>query len=430
MLERQDVYAEKAGRARFATLAVFFVNGFGFANWIVRIPTVQEKLGLGEGSLGLALLALAGGALATMVATGGLINKFGSRPVVAVAGSIFGLSLVLPALAPSLPALVVALIVAGAWHGALDVSMNAHAVAVEKAYRRPIMSSFHASFSLGGLAGAASGGILSALGVGLAPHLVGVAVLSALAFAVASRALLPAGEDRGEEDDEGPTFVRPNRALAGLGFIAFCVLLGEGAMADWSAVYLGGTLGTGPGLAAAGYAVFSLTMAAGRLCGDRLAKRFRPAELVRAGAVLAAAGLGISLTVGHPVVALVGFACAGAGFSVVFPNVLSAAGRDGEMPAGAAIAAVSTAGYFGFLVGPSFIGFVAELTGLGAALYIVVGLSATVAVMAGALGRTPRDEPREGTPEATVEGSTRPNASESGAYLAATRGEGVSGPEG
>ena len=411
MLGWQEVDLEKARRARLATLAVFFANGFGFANWIVRIPTVQEKLSLGEGSLGLALLALAGGALATMVVTGGLVSKFGSRPVVGVAGSIFGLSLVLPALAPSLLALVAALILAGAWHGALDVSMNAHAVAVEKAYRRPIMSSFHASFSLGGLAGAASGGLLSAWGVGLVPHLGSVAVLSALAFVFASRTLLPAGEDRGAEDDERPTFVRPNRALAGLGFIAFCVLLGEGAMADWSAVYLGGTLGTGPGLAAAGYAVFSLTMAAGRLCGDRLAKKFRPAQLVRSGAILAAVGLGLSLAVGHPVFALVGFACAGAGFSVVFPNVLSAAGRDGEMPAGAAIAAVSTAGYFGFLVGPSAIGFVAELTGLGAALYIVVGLSATVAVMAGALGRTPREEPYEETPEAPAKRSVAPNAS-------------------
>ena len=397
MFEGQSVGIEKARRARLAALVVFFVNGFGFANWIVRIPTVQEKLGLGEGALGLALLALAVGALATMIVSGGLVHKLGSRPVVGVAGSVFGLSLVLPALAPSLPLLMLALLVVGAWHGALDVSMNAHAVAVEKAYLRPIMSSFHAAFSLGGLAGAASGGLLSAWGVGLAPHLCGVAVLSALAFAAASRVLLPAGADRGG-DGEGPAFARPNRALAGLGFIAFCVLLGEGAMADWSAVYLGGTLGTGPGLAAAGYAVFSLTMAAGRLCGDRLAKKTRPAGLVRGGAALAAAGLGLSLAIGHPIVALVGFACAGAGFSVVFPNVLSAAGRDGEMPAGAAIAAVSTAGYFGFLVGPSAIGFAAELTGLGTALYIVVGLSATVALMAGALGRAPRDEPYERAP--------------------------------
>ena len=210
-------------------------------------------------------------------------------------------------------------------------------------------------------------------------------------------------------EGEGPAFVRPTGALAGFGFIAFCVLLGEGAMADWSAVYLGGTLGTGPGLAAAGYAVFSLTMAAGRLCGDRLAKKVRPAGLVRGGAALAAAGLGLSLAVGHPVLALVGFACAGAGFSVIFPSVLSAAGRTGGVPAGTAIAAVSTAGYFGFLVGPSAIGFVAELTGLGAALYIVVGLSAAVVLLAGALERdTPREEPYDGAPNVPATGSSGP----------------------
>ena len=397
MLKERMMEMSNIRRARLAALAVFFANGFGFANWIVRIPTVQEKLELSEGSLGLALLALAGGALVTMVVSGGLVSRFGSRPVVAVAGSLFGLSLVLPALAPSLPLLVLALLVAGAWHGALDVSMNAHAVAVERAYQRPIMSSFHAAFSLGGLAGATSGGLLSAYGVGLVPHLGGVAVLGAVAFAVASRALLPASADMGGEG-ETPTFVRPTRALAVLGFIAFCVLLGEGAMADWSAVYLGGTLGTGPGLAAAGYAVFSLAMAAGRLCGDRLAKRATPTQLVRIGAALAAAGLGISLAVGSPTLALVGFACAGAGFSIVFPNILSAAGRSDEMPAGAAIAAVSTAGYFGFLVGPSAIGFVAEIVGLGAALYIVVGLSATVALMAGALRPPRRDETTEENP--------------------------------
>ena len=390
MSETKTFGAEEMRRARFAALVVFFLNGFGFASWVVRIPAVQEELGLGEGALGLALLALAGGALATMIFTGGLVHRLGSRPLVGVAGSLFGLSLVLPALAPSLPFLVLALLVAGAWHGALDVSMNAHAVAVDKAYRRPIMSSFHAAFSLGGLAGAASGGLLSSWGVGVGAHLSGVAVLSALAVAVAYRALLPAGADRGGAD-EGPAFVRPTRAMAGLGFIAFCVLLGEGAMADWSAVYLGSTLGTGPGLAAAGYAVFSLMMAAGRLCGDRLAKKMQPARLVRAGATLAAAGLGLSLAVGHPVVALAGFACAGAGFSVVFPNALSAAGRSGEMPAGMAIAAVSTAGYFGFLVGPSAIGFVAEFAGLGGALYIVVLLSATVALIAGAVGRPSRE---------------------------------------
>jgi MFS family permease len=290
---------------------------------------------------------------------------------------------VLPALAPNLLSLVLAVAVLGAANGALDVSMNSQAVAVEKAYARPIMSSFHAAFSFGGLAGALIGGLVASAGVAPFPHLAVVAALCATAAAVAYRALLPASADAADEG--APAFARPTRALLGLGVISFCVLLGEGAMSDWSAVYLDGTLGTGPGFAAAGYAAFSLTMAFGRLFGDGLAETFGHVRLVRACGALAAVGLGVALFVGQPIVALVGFACAGAGFSVVFPAALSAAGRTEGMAAGPALAAVSTAGYTGFLVGPPTIGFVAELVGLGGALFIVVGLSAAVVLFANAV---------------------------------------------
>ena len=372
--------------ARLAVLGIFFLNGLALASWFVRIPSVQEKLVLSEGLLGIALLGAAVGALAAMPATGWLVARLGSRPVVAVTALLLSLSLTLPALAPDLVLLVVSLVMLGASNGALDVSMNAQAVAVEKRYGRPIMSSFHAAFSLGGLAGAASGGVVAALGVGVLPHLASVAALTAVAAVVAYRAMLPAGADRSEDAGE-PAFARPTRALAGLGIISFCVLLGEGAMADWSAVYLNGPLGTGPGFAAAGYAAFSVAMAAGRLFGDRLAERFGPVWLVRAGAAVAAAGLGLSLAVGDPLFALIGFASAGVGFSIIFPAALSAAGRTKGTAAGPAIAAVATAGYFGFLIGPPSIGFVAELAGLGGALYIVVALSAAIVLLAGSVGR-------------------------------------------
>jgi predicted MFS family arabinose efflux permease len=293
------------------------------------------------------------------------------------------MALPLLGLAPSLVLLVAALAFAGASAGSLDVSMNAQAVTVERGYGRQIMSSFHAAFSLGGLAGAAAGGAAASLGVGVAPHLAGVAVLSAVFLVLAYRLMLPA--DGGE--DRGPAFARPTRALAGLGVISFCVLLGEGAMADWSAVYLRGTLRTGPGSAAAGFAAFSAAMVAGRLLGDRFTARFGPAALVRAGAAVSAVGFGLSLAVARPAGALVGFGCAGLGFSIIFPVALSAAGRAKGAATGPAIAAVATAGYFGFLVGPPSIGFVAEAVGLGVALYIVVGLSAVIVVLAGSVGR-------------------------------------------
>ncbi|QYJ15257.1 Inner membrane protein YbjJ [Rubrobacter xylanophilus DSM 9941] len=371
--------------ARLAVLAVFFLNGVLVASWFVRIPAVQERLGLGEGSLGVALLGSAVGALAAMPATGWLVSRLGSRPVVLGAGLCLCAALLLPALAPNLLALTLSLVVFGASNGALDVSMNAHGVTVEKGYGLPILSSFHAAFSLGGLAGSALGGLAAAWGVVVLHHFLAVSALALLALVPASLAMLPASSDAGS--GRGPAFRWPTRALAGLGVVAFCVLLGEGAMADWSAVYLDDTLGTGPGLAAAGYAAFSVAMTAGRLAGDHLNRRFGPAAVVRSGGALAAVGLGLSLTAANPLAALAGFACAGLGFSAVFPATLSAAGHSPDMPPGSAIAAVSTAGYLGFLVGPPAIGFLAELAGLGGALYLVVALSAAIALLSGAVGR-------------------------------------------
>ncbi len=369
-------------RARLAVAAVFFINGVALGSWFVRIPAVQQGLSLGEGLLGLALLGAAVGALVSMPLAGALISRFGSRRVVG-ATALLLLSVVLPALAPGLLLLVGAVAVVGAANGALDVSMNSQAVAVEREYGRPIMSSFHAAFSFGGLAGATLGGLVASAGVAPLPHLAAVAALGVVAAALVYRALLPASADAADEGE--PAFARPTRALLGLGVISFCVLLGEGAMSDWSAVYLDGTLETGPGFAAAGYAAFSLAMAFGRLFGDGLAERLGHVRLVRACGAIAAGGLGAALLVGQPVFALIGFACAGAGFSVVFPAALSAAGRAEGMAAGPALAAVSTAGYTGFLVGPPAIGFAAELVGLGGALFVVVGLSAAIVIFADAV---------------------------------------------
>jgi MFS family permease len=364
--------------ARAAVLAVFFTNGVVIGTWVVRIPAIKERLGLGEGLLGVVLLGAAVGALVAMPVVGALVSRFGSRRVVGVSALALAVVLPTPGLAPSLPLLVLAVVLLGAANGGLDVAMNAQAVAVERGYGRPIMSSFHAAWSFGGLGGAALGGLLASRGVGPLPHFAAVAVLAAIAFVVAYGALLPSGADASEEGT--PAFARPTRALLGLGIISFCVLLGEGAMGDWSAVYLDDTLRTGPGFAATGYAAFSLSMAFGRLFGDRFTELLGPVTLVRACGAIAAVGLGLALVAAQPLVALAGFACAGAGFSIVFPTALSAAGRTGP-----ALAAVTTAAYTGFLIGPPFIGFLAELTGLGYALYLVVALSTAVIILAGAV---------------------------------------------
>jgi MFS family permease len=374
--------AEYLRTARAAVLAVFFTNGVVIGTWVVRIPAIKDRLGLSEGLLGVVLLGAAVGALVAMPVVGALVSRFGSRRVVGMSALALTVALLTPGLASSLPLLMLAVVLLGAANGGLDVAMNAQAVAVEQGYGRSIMSSFHAAWSFGGLGGAALGGLLASWGIGPLPHFSAVAVLATIAFVAAYGALLPSAADASEEGT--PAFARPTRALLGLGIISFCVLLGEGAMGDWSAVYLDDTLRTGPGFAAAGYAAFSLSMAFGRLFGDRFTELLGPVTLVRTCGAIAAVGLGIALAAAQPLVALAGFACAGAGFSIVFPTALSAAGRTGG-PTGPALAAVTTAAYTGFLVGPPFIGFLAELTGLGYSLYLVVALSTAVIILAGAV---------------------------------------------
>jgi fucose permease len=219
--------------------------------------------------------------------------------------------------------------------------------------------------------------VVAGAGIGPRPHLLGVGALIIVVGVLATRALLPADAD---VRTTGPAFARPSRGLAALGAIAFCALLAEGAMGDWSALYLHGSLGTSAGLAAAGYAAFSLAMAGGRMVGDRLASRIGPTQLLRLGGAVVALGLGAGLVAGDVPAALLGFACTGAGLSAVFPIALSLAGRRATA-AGPAIAAVSSLGYLGFLAGPPLIGFVAGASSLRLALAAVVLLGGLIAVL-------------------------------------------------
>jgi MFS family permease len=363
-------------RARAGVAAVFFLNGFGYGSWVPRIAEIQAKLTLSEGQLGLALFMAAVGALLAMPLAGAAAHRYGSRAATAVAVVCYGLSLPGLALAPGLLGLGLALFVAGAASGALDVSMNAQGVAVEKRYWRPIMSSLHGMFSLGAMVGAAATGAVAGGGVPLLPHFAGIAALVVAVGVGACAPMLPASA---ESHAAGPGFARPSLTILLPGIVALAALLSEGAMADWSAVYLSNSLGAGTAMAAAAFAAFSMMMAVGRFTGDRLVARFGGDLVVRAGGALAAAGLGLSLAIGNPLVAIIGFGLVGAGLSCVFPVVLSSAARTPDLPPSAAIAAVCTVGYFGFLLGPPMIGGLAELLGLPAALGLVVLLCALIA---------------------------------------------------
>jgi len=373
--------------ARLGVAAVFFLNGFGYGSWVPRIAEIQAKLNLSEGQLGLALFMAAIGALIAMPLAGAAAHRYGSRAATALTVAWYALSLPGLALAPSLIGLGLALLVVGAAAGALDVSMNAQGVAVEKHHWRPIMSSLHGMFSLGGMAGAAATGLIAALDLPLLPHFLGIAGLILVIGVFACRPMLPASAEGGAE---GPGFARPSLGLLLPGVVALAALLSEGAIADWSAVYLSADLGAGTTMAAAAFAAFSMMMAGGRFTGDRLVGRLGGDLVVRAGGALAALGLGLTLAIGDPVVAVIGFGLVGAGISCVFPVVLSSAARAPGLPPSAAIAAVCTIGYFGFLLGPPAIGGLAELIGLPAALGLVVLLCALIAALGSrAPGRAP-----------------------------------------
>jgi MFS family permease len=364
-------------RSRIAVATVFFANGAGLASWVPHIPMVQATLGLGPSVLGLALLAMAVGALVGIPLSGWATARIGSRTIVRLVALVFFLALPLPVLAPSLPALVVALFVLGAGNGALDVSMNAQAVAIEARAPRPIMSSLHGMWSLGGLTGAGFAAAALAAGVSPAHHVVAAVILFGGATALAVTQLLPPSADVAGDDRR---FARPTRAVVGLGVIAFLGLLVEGAMGDWSAVYLQRTLGTTSATAALGFAAFSLTMAAGRFAGDALVARFGNERVIRRSTGAAALGLGIALVASNPLAAIAGFACVGFGIANLIPIVFRAAGGLAGVAPSEGIAAVGTFGYVGFLAGPPTIGLVAEATALPAALGLLVVALAWIAV--------------------------------------------------
>jgi MFS family permease len=286
--------------------------------------------------------------------------------VMAVANCV---AFILPGFAPSLPLLALALFVYGASNGGLDVAMNAQAALVERRYARPIMNSFHALWSVGGLTGAAIGGLAAAGGLGTGMHFVIAAAAGLTVMLVAMRGLIPDGPalHAGHE----PAFALPSRALLPMGIVALCALICEGAIGDWGAIYLREGLGSAAGAAAVGYAVFALTMAGGRFAGDWLATRFGSGNVVRAGGGLVVAGIGLALVSTTPGVAIAGYGLVGAGVSCIFPLIMSAAARTPGVAPGVGIAAMATAGYTGFLLGPPLIGGMAELFTLRGALGVL-----------------------------------------------------------
>ena len=373
-------------RARRATAVVFVLHALVFGSWTPHIPLVKNRIGLNDGTLGLALLGGPVGSVVAMLAIGTLIARWGSRRSMVVTMVGYGLAAPTVGLADSLLGLFLALALLGAFQGALDISMNSQAVAIEAAYGRPIMSSFHAYWSLGAFAGTGLGILCVSLGVGLATQLAVIGVGIALVSPLLARYLL-----RGDRAADDHRVVLPwgNRRLLLLGGIMFAALLCEGAAGDWAAVYLSDSLDAPAAIAGTGYAAFALAMLFGRAMGDRWVARYGGGPVVGVLAAAGAVALGVGLLVGHPAGALAGFAIYGLGLACIVPVCFSAAAGTAGSHAGHSIAAVATAGWAGFLIGPPAIGALAHATSLPLALGILPVLCVVIMIGARSLRYSP-----------------------------------------
>jgi MFS family permease len=369
--------------ARAAVTVVFFVNGALIASWAPYIPRIKHDLDLSARGLGLVLLAMAVGAVACMPATGLMVERFGARATLALVVAISYVALPFTLLAPSPLALAGVLAVMGAASGITDIAMNANGAAVEHHYGRPILSSLHGLWSIGGFVAAGTTALVTATGVPAELHLVCASLVLGAAGLAACTRLMPAAERAG---GPRPRRALPSRRLLGLALISLAAFLAEGAITDWGPLYLRTSLNEGAAVGAAGYAVFVGSMAAMRLTGDRLTARFGRVPIVRAGAALAGIALASALLVAQPAATFIAFACVGLGLANVFPLVVSAAGRSRSPAPALAIATVSTGGFAGVLIGPPAIGFAADASSLPVALGLVVALCALVAALGGLVG--------------------------------------------
>ncbi|QBR01332.1 MFS transporter [Paraburkholderia pallida] len=370
---------------RLATRLAFLVAGFGIACWAPLVPFARDRLAVDEGTLGLLLLCIGLGSVLSMLATGALTARYGSRPVI-VAGGI-GVAFVLPLLtiAATPLALGLALFVFGASLGSLDVAMNVHAVEVERAAGRPLMSGFHALFSVGGFAGSMFMTFLLSLHLGAFESTVLCSALMLIAMFVARPRLL-----RAAQAQRGPLFVTPRGVvllIAGLTGITF---LAEGALLDWSALLI-----TGKGIVAAaqggvGYMLFAIAMTAGRLTGDAVTARIGDRATLVWGGVVAAGGFVVLLASPFAALALAGFLLIGLGASNIVPVLFRRAGAQQVMPAALAIAAITTTGYAGILVGPAGVGFVAKALGLETAFWMLLVLLCVVPCCAALVTAAPQ----------------------------------------
>lgn len=367
-----SVVADHA-KSRLATRLCFVAAGFGVACWAPLVPFAKSRLGIGDGTLGILLLFLGAGSVVAMPVTGILATRFGSKPIILAGG--FGMALFLPFLAiTDHPAsLAAALVVFGASLGSLDVAMNLHAVEVERALSRPLMSGFHALFSIGGFAG--SGFMTLMLSNHISPFhgVVIAAVVVALAVSAAAPNLLRTGGEK-----QGPLFVLPRGIVLVIALLACVAFLVEGALLDWSALLMVTSKMVSAARGGIGYMLFSIAMTAGRLTGDRAVAQLGDRKVFLLSGLTAILGFALLLASNYTPLALAGFVCIGLGAANIVPTLFRRAGSQQQMPAPLALAAATCAGYAGLLAGPALVGFIARSVGLHGAFFALALLMCLV----------------------------------------------------
>ena len=364
---------------RIAVSALFFLSGLCFSSWASRIPSIQHDLQLSEAGLGAVLLSLPLGLMMSLPLAGYLVARFGSRIIVISSAIFYACTLPFIGFAQQSWQLMAVLFMFGLGGNMLNIAMNTQAVGVEAIYNRSIMASMHGIWSLAGFTGAAIGTFMISQHIQPPYHFLAISAVALLIIVCAWSYTLAA--DTNTRIDQ-PIFVKPDKSLLNLGIIAFCCMICEGTMFDWSGVYFQNVVKAKAAWIGAGYTAFMSTMAAGRFIADWLVTRFGIKKILQTSGVVIATGLSVAVIFPYITTSIVGFILVGAGVSSVVPLVYSAAGKSKKVSPGVALAAVSTIGYLGFLLGPPMIGFIAQASSLRVSFVVIALLGLTTTVVA------------------------------------------------
>ena len=370
---------------RIAVSAFFFVAGLTFSTWASRIPDIKSALHLTEAALGLVLFALPVGQFVSLPLSAWLSSRYGTKSVMLVSAVLYPLTLVLLASSASTTQLVCSLFLFGLWANMINIAMNTQAVGVENLYGRSIMASFHGLWSLAGFTGAVLGSFFVSVGFTPLIHFSIICAITGFIVLLSFKNTLP--NNTGKEESK-PLFVKPEKGILILGLIAFSCMVCEGAMADWSGVYFQKVVETPARFTTIGYVAFTATMALGRFAGDWLVTRFGVKRMLQLSGTVISLGLLVAVFFPNLASATTGFLLVGFGVSSVVPIVYGIAGKSSTMSASTALAAVSTIGFLGFLIGPPLIGFIAQLTGLRTSFALIAALGFGTTLLAGKIKTT------------------------------------------